>query len=708
MRYIYQSEVQDGRGNFVAGASVTVTRAGGTTKASIYSALTGGTVDADGIITTGTDGTFAFYVDEDDYSHSQQFRIVWSKSGFTSETWDYIQIFPDGDRTLLTSSTVDQGDAAIVGTLAWHVADASTDPVTVKILPGTYLVSTLITVASTMTLDIPQKIALTDDASNATLTINGHLGAGIYQIFDWGTGSGAVVLGSGSTEVINPIWFGAAGDGSTDDTTKISSMLSSSTAASVTFDGLNKAYELTATISKSLSSSVRWKLQNFKFETDTIANPGSETGAINITGDESITASVWSGTNKIEIDNVVFTDNETATQANLDGIMILNFDEVSLKNVKASGYSNTGIFIEVSRLVSVVNCEASSNLYAGLRGSNIYSGVVTGGEYNSNGKTIPTDGYGVAFSAGDQVNSNINLLVQGVTANDNKRKGIDFHAGIHAKVIGNHIAGFGLIGIYALADTDGNITRDIIIIGNTVEGDANLNAGGAGIAIGANGAVASTAGQWIVSNNIIKDTDTAGSQAIEIDANSTGYGAENVIIEGNIITDGASSTSSIIDVHGSNLIIGSVKIANNIIHSAAAAYGIEVANATTATIQGNQLTVDGGTVTMGIHAVETATRRVMIDDNYIMGAATYTGTINQATTAASWTSRNNRYIDTILKEVIGPSGISIDFGNDVPSSGDYVRGSVRYNTAATTGQPGGWSCTVSGSPGTWKAWANLP
>ena len=219
MRYIYQNEVQDGRGNFVAGASVTVTLAGGTTKASIYSALTGGTVDADGIITTGTDGTFAFYVDEDDYSHSQQFRIVWSKSGFTSETWDYIQIFPDGERTLLTSSTVDQGDAAIVGTLAWHVADASTDPVTVKILPGTYLVSTSITIASTMSLNIPQKIALTDDASNADLTINGNLKAGTYQIFDWGNGSGDITFGDGSINEVCAEWWGCVGNDSTDNTT---------------------------------------------------------------------------------------------------------------------------------------------------------------------------------------------------------------------------------------------------------------------------------------------------------------------------------------------------------------------------------------------------------------------------------------------------------------------------------------------------------
>ena len=83
-RYVYHDVVQDGKGNFVASATVTVTLAGGATKASIYTAFTGGTVDSDGIITTGADGTFVFYVDESDYPHNQQFRIVWSKSGFTS------------------------------------------------------------------------------------------------------------------------------------------------------------------------------------------------------------------------------------------------------------------------------------------------------------------------------------------------------------------------------------------------------------------------------------------------------------------------------------------------------------------------------------------------------------------------------------------------------------------------------------------------
>ena len=37
----------------------------------------------------------------------------------------------------------------------------------------------------------------------------------------------------------------------------------------------------------------------------------------------------------------------------------------------------------------------------------------------------------------------------------------------------------------------------------------------------------------------------------------------------------------------------------------------------------------------------------------------------------------------------------------------WVQGSVCYNSTATVGQPIGWMCTVSGTPGTWVAMANL-
>jgi hypothetical protein len=50
---------------------------------------------------------------------------------------------------------------------------------------------------------------------------------------------------------------------------------------------------------------------------------------------------------------------------------------------------------------------------------------------------------------------------------------------------------------------------------------------------------------------------------------------------------------------------------------------------------------------------------------------------------------------------------SIGFGTAAPVSGYYRQGSVVWNRSAAVGQPNGWRCTVSGSPGTWVAMANL-
>jgi hypothetical protein len=49
----------------------------------------------------------------------------------------------------------------------------------------------------------------------------------------------------------------------------------------------------------------------------------------------------------------------------------------------------------------------------------------------------------------------------------------------------------------------------------------------------------------------------------------------------------------------------------------------------------------------------------------------------------------------------------VGFGAAPPASGQYYRGSVFFNTAAAIGQPIGWQCTVTGTPGTWVAMAVL-
>ena len=55
----------------------------------------------------------------------------------------------------------------------------------------------------------------------------------------------------------------------------------------------------------------------------------------------------------------------------------------------------------------------------------------------------------------------------------------------------------------------------------------------------------------------------------------------------------------------------------------------------------------------------------------------------------------------------GLAGQSIDFATSAPASGVWQRGSIRFNSLQAVGAPTGWRCTVSGTPGTWVAMANL-
>ena len=43
-----------------------------------------------------------------------------------------------------------------------------------------------------------------------------------------------------------------------------------------------------------------------------------------------------------------------------------------------------------------------------------------------------------------------------------------------------------------------------------------------------------------------------------------------------------------------------------------------------------------------------------------------------------------------------------------PTLGTWVVGDIVYNNAAASGVPPAWMCSVAGTPGTWKALANIP
>ena len=455
MRYIYQSEVQDGRGNFVAGASVTVTRAGGTTKASIYSALTGGTVDADGIITTGTDGTFAFYVDEDDYSHSQQFRIVWSKSGFTSETWDYIQIFPDGDRTLLSGSTVDQGDAAIVGTLAWHKADISTDSATITVLAGTHDLTTAVTLGSTINLKFENGGIIKPQAA-VSLTVYSPehiLASPRQQIID---------MTNNST---NPLLFSVGGEA-------FAEWLGASPAASAATNGLafnaayaaggdvkigsgNFSYDTTITIDRAMEFSGAGSCQDngvAGVNTTTLTYTGTSHG-IGLTG---------SGANGKE--NIHLRDFQLLGNALADGGLNIGttgyVHKSSYKNIHIKGFSQAvsgkgyGVRLQKSLTSVFENVYTQSNYdgWVSDSGDSATTLRVLNSISRSNAR------YGVRFVGTVAQSDFFGMLCES-----------NVDAGLY--LYGSNVYGLNFYGYYGEANNTGSGNAPIILTGSGGDGD---------------------------------------------------------------------------------------------------------------------------------------------------------------------------------------------------------------------------------------------
>lgn len=164
MRCYFKGIVRDGSGNIIPSASVTVYLEGTTTAASIYTTLTSST--AVNSTTSGTDGTVEFYISRFDYDDDQEFKIVISKSGYTSITWDNIKV------NNIVITTYD------------------------------------ITVDTTVTtqLNIPKGV-LYSISSGKILTINGIFTAGLYQVFSHDNSDG-VVFGPGSISEAHPEWWG--------------------------------------------------------------------------------------------------------------------------------------------------------------------------------------------------------------------------------------------------------------------------------------------------------------------------------------------------------------------------------------------------------------------------------------------------------------------------------------------------------------------
>ena len=196
MRYSHYGVFRDGNGRIIQSGTIAVFLAGTTTPATIYT--TDVIVTSVNSVTSGTDGSFLFYVDTDDYSTDQLFKMILSKTGYTSTTIDVIPIIPyerDNVRYIFEYDS-----------LADALTSIGSTPCELRITRATDVTADT-TIPSTIRLNLSEGLGSFIIASGKTLTINGPFEAGLYQVF---TGTGYAVFGTGSVTDIRPEWWGGS------------------------------------------------------------------------------------------------------------------------------------------------------------------------------------------------------------------------------------------------------------------------------------------------------------------------------------------------------------------------------------------------------------------------------------------------------------------------------------------------------------------
>jgi hypothetical protein len=206
------------------------------------------------------------------------------------------------------------------------------------------------------------------------LTLNGALEAGLYQIFSC-TGTGKVVFGPGSVKEVLPQWFGAKGDGVTDDTAAIQSAFDS--LPTVTTTGwrvrfVKGTYYVTSAI-------------NLPGEVIDYSNPAA-LATVHITGDGAVLSTDqaisifkrWPSNDTTQpnrltstgyvIEGLTFTGSSLRSQVGLDLACTYTARIVNCR----FNFLGRGLRLTYAMMAEVVNCMANQCAVSGFNASDGY------------------------------------------------------------------------------------------------------------------------------------------------------------------------------------------------------------------------------------------------------------------------------------------------------------------------------------------------
>lgn len=253
----------------------------------------------------------------------------------------------------------------------------------------------------------------------------------------------------------------------------------------------------------------------------------------------------------------------------------------------------------------------------------------------------------------------------------------------------------------------------------------------------------------LIANNVLIGTRT--STPISGGAGIAWGGAtDNLTIIGNVFKD-LDYLSVVMSLGGADPITNLI-VKDNVMLSTSAnspGSGISLIEGSNARIEGNKFRIDralvaGDSGTRVINAGMTTCSNIVMKDNEILAtgdttlAPFFTGLGTNSAAAGALPGlivTGNRVngapvsyvVNTTSADAIVKDNEAVNFTTDytlnaavvrrltkrtvqataAPTTGTWIVGEKCWNSAPSSGNPAGWMCTVAGTPGTWKAMANL-
>lgn len=298
------------------------------------------------------------------------------------------------------------------GALNTLIESVGSTPTELYFPRGTYKIGTNTTFPSNIVLNLTNGAMLSPD-SGKTVAINGEIKAGLYQIF---TGNGNVSGAIKNSEVY-PEWFGAIGDGTTDDTTSIQKALN--------FKNVNFSTKTYITDPLYLvSNSTIYMTPNTILKAKT--GYGRLDCLLNIDDISNVTIHGNYGT--IQMLRAEYSEEYNYAVSICGGskIRINDLNSIDAGDGFYVGASKS-VLTTPSSDVYISNCYADNNLRNGL---SIVSGRnvnILGGKYSNSNGMNPQFGIDIEPNTTDDWMENINLI--GVTTEGNTRGGLSIVPG---------------------------------------------------------------------------------------------------------------------------------------------------------------------------------------------------------------------------------------------------------------------------------------